>query len=421
MVSNTITGTDGSGAGTLKTVNGTFTYPALGKGGFYTNVATFRVINTTAGTTPLVSGGYVNVASATAYDFIGPVATASIGAIAAPTNSVLLTNFVSSAIYTNQVTYFTNQIRNTGAQDVTVQDLIATLPNGFVYAGQATNIVFGAATGVGIADPTTNGYVLSFTAGYTVAASTTNNIIFAAYATNALDGAGNLTNRAVSLKYNSYGLVGTNTIDVTYATTDNVIATNAIIVKLNPTATNVTTTATIGVALNVLASGGLTNSALEPNGQSFTFGAAAPTYGTVIVTNNTGGYTYTNFNHVVSTNATSIDVWTYYVTNTDGRVAAATVTVTNNRAAAAFSGLSSQSVVYGTNTLTVTGTVGSANVFPTNGEVVKVSINGVTNSASITAGTGAFTTTFNPATFPVNTYTVTYNYVTDDALIGVNN
>ncbi|KAK6020071.1 hypothetical protein OSTOST_14281, partial [Ostertagia ostertagi] len=90
------------------------------------------------------------------------------------------------------------------------------------------------------------------------------------------------------------------------------------------------------------------------------------------------------------------------------------VTVTNDtRPTPVFSNLAaSQSICFGTPTTTLSGTVSGGGVYPLPGEKVSVTINGVTQNATVTGNTGAFTVTFNTATLPSNAtpYIITYAF-----------
>ena len=82
----------------------------------------------------------------------------------------------------------------------------------------------------------------------------------------------------------------------------------------------------------------------------------------------------------------------------------------------------SQSIAYGTPTVTLSGTVSADGpLYPTNGEVVTVTINGLATNASVVGGAGAFSVAFPTATVPNGVYAVTYAYVGDANLNGVTN
>ena len=80
-----------------------------------------------------------------------------------------------------------------------------------------------------------------------------------------------------------------------------------------------------------------------------------------------------------------------------------------------FSGLTlSQSISYGTATVTLSGVVSATTgpVYPADGETVSVTINGNTQFATIAGGVGGFTISFPTATIPYSAtaYTITYAY-----------
>ena len=87
-----------------------------------------------------------------------------------------------------------------------------------------------------------------------------------------------------------------------------------------------------------------------------------------------------------------------------------------------FSNLtSSQLISYGTASVTLAGTVsGPGPVYPANGEVVTVTINGTPQSTTINDSTGDFSVTCNTATLPASgtPYTIGYSYGGDAILSG---
>jgi hypothetical protein len=92
-----------------------------------------------------------------------------------------------------------------------------------------------------------------------------------------------------------------------------------------------------------------------------------------------------------------------------------------------FSGLTaSQSVSYGTSSVTLSGTVsGTGPIYPANGETVTVTINGNQQSTTVNDSTGDFSIDYtnNLSTIPVSVtlYTITYGYGGGSSLFGVTN
>lgn len=73
----------------------------------------------------------------------------------------------------------------------------------------------------------------------------------------------------------------------------------------------------------------------------------------------------------------------------------------------------SQSILSGTSSITLTGIVSAAGpVYPADGEVVAVTINGVTSNATVSGGAGGFTVEYPTATLDTlgSPYTITYAY-----------
>jgi uncharacterized repeat protein (TIGR03803 family) len=85
-----------------------------------------------------------------------------------------------------------------------------------------------------------------------------------------------------------------------------------------------------------------------------------------------------------------------------------------------FSGLTaSQSIAYGTNAITLAGSVSAQGpIYPASGETVTVSINGNAQTTTISDSSGDFSITYNPSTIPVSASpcTITYSYGGDSNL-----
>ncbi len=97
-----------------------------------------------------------------------------------------------------------------------------------------------------------------------------------------------------------------------------------------------------------------------------------------------------------------------------------TATFNVNKPTPSISGVSaSQSISYGTASVTLSGTVSATGPFyPANGETVPVTVNGVTQNATISGGAGGFSLSYSTATIPASAtpYTITYAYAGDAIL-----
>jgi hypothetical protein len=84
------------------------------------------------------------------------------------------------------------------------------------------------------------------------------------------------------------------------------------------------------------------------------------------------------------------------------------------KAQSAFSGLTNQSITYGTSSITLSGVISAGSVYPPSGETVSIVINGSMVQAPI-GSNGMFSMTIDSHAIPVsaNLYTVTYNYAGD--------
>jgi pectin methylesterase-like acyl-CoA thioesterase len=92
---------------------------------------------------------------------------------------------------------------------------------------------------------------------------------------------------------------------------------------------------------------------------------------------------------------------------------------------AAFSGLTaSQSISYGTPSITLSGTVSATGpAYPANGETISVTINGNAQNTTVNDSTGDFSINYNPSTVPTSgtAYTISYSYAGNGQLSSVGN
>jgi len=113
----------------------------------------------------------------------------------------------------------------------------------------------------------------------------------------------------------------------------------------------------------------------------------------------------------------STDFWSFTGTGNYNSIGNTTITDTINTATPTISGVTnSQSISYGTASVTLGGTVSATGpVYPANGETVSVTINGSTQNATISGGAGHFAVSFPTATIPPSptAYTIAYAYAGD--------
>jgi hypothetical protein len=117
---------------------------------------------------------------------------------------------------------------------------------------------------------------------------------------------------------------------------------------------------------------------------------------------------------VASVTATANATGGSYTVNASVPGAASSVTFAlSNLIPISFSGLSDQSITYGTSSVSFAGTLANGSQVP-QGESVAVTLNGVQHSAAIDSS-GAFTTTFNTSSISESgsPYTITYAYTSD--------
>jgi len=166
------------------------------------------------------------------------------------------------------------------------------------------------------------------------------------------------------------------------------------------------------------------NGALNLNGNTFTVnnaGASPLGAGTYTLLSVTGGTINGTANAAIASVGGS------------GMVAGATATISVSGGVVslvvletpAFTNLvASPSMVYGTPSVTLTGTVSAAGpLYPTNGETITVTINGVLQSTTVTDSTGDFSIIYTAPTLPysVSAYPITYSYGGDALLNPVSN
>jgi hypothetical protein len=198
-------------------------------------------------------------------------------------------------------------------------------------------------------------------------------------------------------------------------------------------ATDTSTTVTVASAASTFTN--LTASLTNPYGTSTTTlsgqisaGATYPPQGSsVLITLNSATQSALvndaqgHFTSAFSTG--NLPVGTYQVTydfagntNFDGITDSTSTTVTVSVATPAFSDLTSPTIAEGAATTTLTGHIGSGAAYPT-GEVVSITLNGVTESAQVD-GNGNFTYPFSTGSLAVagSPYPVTYAYAGDGNL-----
>jgi hypothetical protein len=90
-------------------------------------------------------------------------------------------------------------------------------------------------------------------------------------------------------------------------------------------------------------------------------------------------------------------------------------TLTVTRAVPTFSNLSGPTITYGTPSVTVSGQLGAGTLLPAAGETVRVTLNGVSQSAPLDP-TGAFATTFASNLLRAGTHPVSFSYHGDASL-----
>jgi uncharacterized repeat protein (TIGR01451 family) len=269
----------------------------------------FRVISVISSNTPLSP---ITLATQGQTETHTPVATLnSFAPIIAPTNSTIISPVASvSQLYTNELLTLTGRITNSGANDITLDRVVDTLPPGFLYVSGSSTF-----NGASILDPliATNGNVLTLTWSetYTTVAGLSRDFSFKAMPTLS----GYATNSLVAF-------TGSAQIDTTYSTSDNAPAVSVVRVLIVPTAMNDAASGLEDVTLTVSAPGVLAND-IEPNGFAVTvFGYTQPSHGSVTVSSD-GSFTY-----LAATNYNGSDSFTYTLTNGNARTATATVNLT---------------------------------------------------------------------------------------------
>ena len=108
------------------------------------------------------------------------------------------------------------------------------------------------------------------------------------------------------------------------------------------------------------------------------------------------------------------------VSTSPSTITSATQSETVTKATPTISGVTaSQSITYGRANVSLSGTVSAAgSIYPTNGEPVSVTINGISSIAIIAGGAGGFSVSFSTTNLPysASAYTITYAYAGDTSL-----
>ncbi len=131
---------------------------------------------------------------------------------------------------------------------------------------------------------------------------------------------------------------------------------------------------------------------------------------------NTGGTLIsgaTNANYTPSTSTAGTLYYYCVVSNGYNNVASNVSGAVKVTANSTITGVSaSQTIVYGTATIILSGSINAGSTSVPNGETVSVSINGATSTTTTTGGNGAFSVSFNTSTilYSATPYTITYAY-----------
>src|SRR5262249_55823171 len=125
----------------------------------------------------------------------------------------------------------------------------------------------------------------------------------------------------------------------------------------------------------------------------------------------TTSFTYNGSSSPPTQPGTYSVVATFMSSNVDYYSASGTGTIVINKATPAFSSLSSPTVNLGASTVTVSGHIAAGSVSP-GGDDVAVTLNGVTQAASVSGG-GSFSTVFNIQGLSTGTYAISYAYLGD--------
>ncbi|CAN5619087.1 hypothetical protein BH11BAC5_BH11BAC5_19770 [soil metagenome] len=280
------------------------------------------------------------------------------------------------------------------------------------YAGNLQNDgTYTAATGIHTfsgATKTIGGNNAITIPNVTITGTVTNNGTLTASTT--LAGAGTLTNSALgNLSFGGSSiapvLIATaagNTVRYTAAGAQTVKATTYSNLVLAGSGAKSISSATIAVAGNF----SVVTGALANIGNGLTINAGSLTLGGLNKIGGTWGSTLSSATH------------------TDNTYFAATTGILNvagdTRPTPVFTGLNATpSITYGTASITLSGSVSATGpIYASQGEVIGVTINGVTQTTVIAGSVGAFSVNFSTASIPVtgSPYTITYTYGGDNSL-----
>ncbi|HSY18047.1 MAG TPA: hypothetical protein VK815_06920, partial [Candidatus Acidoferrales bacterium] len=105
-----------------------------------------------------------------------------------------------------------------------------------------------------------------------------------------------------------------------------------------------------------------------------------------------------------------------------GPAANTSTTLTVQKAAPVISGVTaSQTISYGTATITLAGTVSAGSIYPPPGETISVTIDGNPQNTTIADSTGDFSVNYNSANIPGGAWSIAYGYAGDASFTGTTN
>jgi hypothetical protein len=147
------------------------------------------------------------------------------------------------------------------------------------------------------------------------------------------------------------------------------------------------------------------------NGQGQAATASAVGIDGVTAVPGSASFTYNGSSSTPVLPGTYAVVGTFTPTDPNYTSATGTATLVINKATPVFSNLGSPAVNFGASTVTVSGHIAAGSAAP-GGDDVAVTLNGVTQAASV-SGSGSFSTTFNIQGLSTGTYAINYAYLGD--------
>jgi hypothetical protein len=180
------------------------------------------------------------------------------------------------------------------------------------------------------------------------------------------------------------------------------------VIKATPVFSNLSSpTITYGTATTMISGTLLGNGLTPPGSVTITINGVSVT----ATIRGNGSFSATFNTKTLAVTGSPYTVSFSYAGSANFNAATGSSTLTVNKATPVFSKLSAPTITVGTATTTISGILLGNGLAPSGS--VTITINGVSQTASINSQTGAFSVTFNTSALQVGTYTISFTYAGD--------